>query len=698
VLLNGERPWVSLLRAERWQEGLAQFDTEPETVRKDALARYAAAAAAHHIGDAARTQALLDGLEPSLPLLVERVRARRAEASFRLGDLRAALDFFAARGDAGSRLRTATAQLKLGEAKQAQGTLEALLRNLPRRASLCGVEAPARRLLAEALPSDPPSLRAKEERWLAIRAPLCEGAGEVSPSLRLTAVERLARAEAFAEVGRIAEVERELGALPAGANPPLEPGMPDYLRGLSRLRARVELDSASELLAAGAKSNPNRAAQWLFLSARAKERAGQDAQAAALYTQVTRGATKGPLVDHAAYRIAQLSYAGGAFEAAAKSYDAYLSKFGTKARFAADARDERAVAWLASGRASDAAREFHALGQQAPDRRTRARYSELEAVALTRAGKTDAARNLFRGVIQDHPLSFAALCAAARLAALGETRAVALPDATTSARVQPALSLRLPPLVALLHDAGLDREAETALAEVESSVARAYPGRGDEALCGLYGQLAPAERAYRVGQRAATVDELVAAPALGRRWLWDCVYPRPYASLVNALTAAESLEPELVYAVMRQESSFRPDVVSPAQAVGLLQLMPSTAARLAKELFVEFEPARLSEPPMNVRLGTRYLRKLLDWFGGNLALAAAAYNAGPAAVDRWLKNSAGLELDLFVARIPYEETRAYVERVVGNHARYRYLAGGEGAVPVVALALPSVDLRGQDPF
>jgi soluble lytic murein transglycosylase len=95
-------------------------------------------------------------------------------------------------------------------------------------------------------------------------------------------------------------------------------------------------------------------------------------------------------------------------------------------------------------------------------------------------------------------------------------------------------------------------------------------------------------------------------------------------------------------------------------------------------------------------LGARYLRKLLDWFAGNLALAAAGYNAGPSAVERWITNSPGLELDLFVARIPYEETRAYVERVVGNHARYRYLAGGESAVPKVALSLPTVDLTGQE--
>ena len=84
------------------------------------------------------------------------------------------------------------------------------------------------------------------------------------------------------------------------------------------------------------------------------------------------------------------------------------------------------------------------------------------------------------------------------------------------------------------------------------------------------------------------------------------------------------------------------------------------------------------------------MHKLLDAFGGNVALAAAAYNAGPAAVRRWLDGGKTLPLDVFVARIPYGETLEYVERVVGNFARYRYLEDGPNAVPRLALALPTL--------
>jgi soluble lytic murein transglycosylase len=699
----GERPWVELLRAERWQEGLSLLDAEVAAVREAPLTRYAAAAAAAHIGDSERTLNLLAGLELRLPLLAESVRARRAEAAFHSGNLRVALEFFAGRSDPLSRLRTAEAHFRLGEHKQAQLALDGLLRKIPRRNALCSLEAPARRLLSELLPAEPAALRAREQRWLATRAALCEsarGADERLESLplplRLSESERLTRAQAFAEAGQLEAVEREISALLALPRPSLELGTPDYLRGYARYQARTELDRASTLLASAAASNGNRAAEWLFFSGRARERAGQTALAVELYERVAKRYPKSAFADHAVYRMAQLAYSGGRFELAAKAYDAYLARFGARARFAADARDERAVAWLASGHAADAARAFHGLAEQSSEPRVRARYVQLEALALLRSGKLEPARALWREVIREHPLTFAALCAAARLQATGESPPPALPTATASAQAQAPLNLALPPAAELLHGAGLDREAEGALGEVEQSVGRAYPGRGDEALCGLYGRLAPAERAYRTGQRAASTDELSRAPLLGRRWLWDCVYPRPYKALVAGLAAEQGLEAELVYAVMRQESAFRPDALSPVKASGLLQLMPSTALRVARELGLELDPARLREPPLNVRLGARYLRKVLDWFGGNTALAAASYNAGPIAVQRWLENSTALELDVFVARIPYEETRSYVERVVGNHARYRYLAGGEAAVPKLDLVLPAHNLSGQD--
>jgi soluble lytic murein transglycosylase len=82
------------------------------------------------------------------------------------------------------------------------------------------------------------------------------------------------------------------------------------------------------------------------------------------------------------------------------------------------------------------------------------------------------------------------------------------------------------------------------------------------------------------------------------------------------------------------------------------------------------------------------MRKLLDEFHGDVPLAVAAYNAGAESIERWASRASGMELDTFVERIPFKETRDYVARVMGNFARYGYLAGGEAGVPVVELALP----------
>jgi soluble lytic murein transglycosylase len=92
---------------------------------------------------------------------------------------------------------------------------------------------------------------------------------------------------------------------------------------------------------------------------------------------------------------------------------------------------------------------------------------------------------------------------------------------------------------------------------------------------------------------------------------------------------------------------------------------------------------------VNLKLGAFYIAKLVKMFGGNVMLAAAAYNAGPRAVSHWLSPGADNDLDLFVARIPYDETRTYVARVAQNLSRYQWLAGGDAAVAPLALEVPA---------
>ena len=158
---------------------------------------------------------------------------------------------------------------------------------------------------------------------------------------------------------------------------------------------------------------------------------------------------------------------------------------------------------------------------------------------------------------------------------------------------------------------------------------------------------------------------------------------------MRALEEQHALPYGLIHAVMRQESAFDPGIVSPATAVGLMQLMPSTAKQAASEIALPFDGADLTRPDVNLKLGAFYMAKLLKMFQGHVELAAAAYNAGPRAVSRWVETGSDNDVDLWVARIPYDETRTYVARVAQNLARYQWLEGGDAAVTPVTLEIPA---------
>jgi soluble lytic murein transglycosylase len=166
-------------------------------------------------------------------------------------------------------------------------------------------------------------------------------------------------------------------------------------------------------------------------------------------------------------------------------------------------------------------------------------------------------------------------------------------------------------------------------------------------------------------------------------WL-GYLYPHAYWETVSAQAQAKRLDPYLVLALIRQESAFDPEAVSSAQAYGLMQLLPQTAARLTHVASVS--PASLVDPNFNVQAGTAYLRQLLNLYNGNLFMAVAAYNAGENTVEKWRARYANLAPDEFVESISFRETRNYVKLVLRNYRMYRRLYG-EGRVKSEELAV-----------
>jgi soluble lytic murein transglycosylase len=153
------------------------------------------------------------------------------------------------------------------------------------------------------------------------------------------------------------------------------------------------------------------------------------------------------------------------------------------------------------------------------------------------------------------------------------------------------------------------------------------------------------------------------------------IFPLEYWSNIRRNATARDLDPYLIAALIAQESTFDPEARSSANAWGLMQLVPATGRRLARSVGIRrFRTAMLTQPDVNIRLGTLYFARLVDQFGG-VHLALASYNAGESRVVRWVAERPGLERDEFIDDIPFPETQNYVKRVLGTAEDYRSLYG-----------------------
>jgi soluble lytic murein transglycosylase len=147
----------------------------------------------------------------------------------------------------------------------------------------------------------------------------------------------------------------------------------------------------------------------------------------------------------------------------------------------------------------------------------------------------------------------------------------------------------------------------------------------------------------------------------------------------------EHLPPPLIWGVMREESAFIPDVRSPSNAHGLMQLLPTTARDVARGTGLSSDEMALHQPRVSIALGAKLLAQLRASFADNPSLAIASYNAGAGAVRSWLRARPGADFDVWVEQIPFEETRAYLKRVLSSELIYATLYAPEGVKEVLEL-------------
>jgi len=156
---------------------------------------------------------------------------------------------------------------------------------------------------------------------------------------------------------------------------------------------------------------------------------------------------------------------------------------------------------------------------------------------------------------------------------------------------------------------------------------------------------------------------------------WEALFPRPYWTDLKRFASANALDPYLVASLIRQESEFNPNAVSNKNALGLMQLLPKVGKGVAKqEKIKHFTVTQLFTPAMNLQLGTKYFRSMVDQFGG-FEYALAAYNAGDYRVRDWQAGGKYRDIQEFVESIPFTETREYVQAIMRNANVYRQLYG-----------------------
>jgi soluble lytic murein transglycosylase len=218
----------------------------------------------------------------------------------------------------------------------------------------------------------------------------------------------------------------------------------------------------------------------------------------------------------------------------------------------------------------------------------------------------------------------------------------------------------------LLANAGLNEYvAQEIQADPDSSL---WSSLAEAQIYASYGEPYRAIRALKRALPYAATASIKSIPLS----YWRILFPESWWEIIRTESAKNGLDPYLVASLIRQESEFDPTVVSYANAYGLMQLLPSVGKSMAREEGIaHFDTYQLLDPATNIRLGTRYLRQMMDKFGGVQEYALAAYNAGDSRVVDWQAAGPYHGMDEFVESIPFTQTREYVEGILRNEETYR---------------------------
>ncbi len=488
------------------------------------------------------------------------------------------------------------------------------------------------------------------------------GFDDLAASERLLAGRTLMRAGEITRGMRELERARASGKLSLAQRSQIRYDLGRVLFSLGRYK-----DAIKQLQAVPHTSEP--AADARFLLARSQYRLDRAAAGRRTFKSVISQYPTSRAATRALFFLADLAHDDGDVDDAAEYFERTAAKSSRSSEGVQAVMRLGGIAFV-DGKYEKAARIFHDFRTRVPGSAYDDQAAYWEAISKLRAGDRNAGDALLRELHRVSPVSYYGMRAAELL---GDSP---LPE---SLRAAPERKQTTTDQIAI----GLDRwellreVGWSDAASFELSRLRQFFSGNTDALYTIAEELQQ-RGAPHIG--IAIGQQLLAD---GKEWdprLLRIMYPLPYQPLIEAEARARGLDPYFVAALIRQESRFNTKAVSGAGAVGLMQVMPATGKQVGRGGdHGRITAARLTEPELNIKLGTKFLADLMDMYGRRTDVALVAYNAGPTRADRWRSFPEFKTGDLFIERIPFDETRDYVKVVHLNAAIYRALYGGQEA-------------------
>jgi len=439
----------------------------------------------------------------------------------------------------------------------------------------------------------------------------------------LDVASRYAYATALGRLGRDADAAGQFGRIPANTS---FSALAAYqrARALMRVGQRSAARTALRRVTQEFPRDTDATAPALFLLADLASDDARDADARAGYLDLSRRFPTHDLAPVSLFRAAIIAYAAGTFDVAARDLDSLVERYPRSTDVSA------ARYWAARSR--------------------------------DRIGDQKRAADHWREIISTDPLSYYALKSALRLGIPSWKPSAAAESVMTT----PALA-RATARSALLDALGMATEEG-----FEYDAIASIRGSSPDSLLAAADAL---EKRGELSRAMSLARRALAASAPRDTHLFRLLYPVAYGDVIRGQASARRIDPALAAALIHQESSFNPRATSRAGAVGLMQVLPSVGADIAKaQGMTSFERVLLYQPDVNIRLGIAHLDAMLRQYP-RIEYALAAYNAGGSPVARWRQKRGSDDPELFIERISYDETRDYVRILLRNQAMYKSLYG-----------------------